>query len=231
MSEPINRVLVITAHPDDSEFGAGGTIAKLVKEGREVVYCIVTNGNKGSGDRAMTSERLVAIRAEEQRQAARTLGVELVTFLGYPDGEVEDTREVRRDVTREIRRHRPDLVICQSPQRTYNLGASHRDHRTVGGVVIDCVYPLARDHLAFPELMPEFEPHKVRELYVMQWQSPQMAVDITDLMDLKMKALACHASQFRDFAGVEARVRARAAELGKPFSYAYAETFDRVVIP
>jgi LmbE family N-acetylglucosaminyl deacetylase len=122
-------------------------------------------------------------------------------------------------------------VICQSPQRTYNLGASHRDHRTVGGVVIDCVYPLARDHLAFPELMPEFEPHKVRELYVMQWQSPQMAVDITDLMDLKMKALACHASQFRDFAGVEARVRARAAELGKPFSYAYAETFDRVVIP
>jgi LmbE family N-acetylglucosaminyl deacetylase len=230
MNDTIRRIMVVTAHPDDSEFGAGGTVAKLVKEGREVVYCVVTNGNKGSSDRSMTSERLAVIRAEEQRNAARTLGVETVAFLGYPDGEVEDTRALRRDVAREIRRHRPDLVICQNPQRTYNLGASHRDHRTVGGVAIDCVYPLARDFLAFPELLPEFEPHHVRELYVMQWQSPQLAVDITDVMDLKIKALACHASQFRDFAAVEARVRARNAELGQPHGYAYAETFDHVVI-
>jgi LmbE family N-acetylglucosaminyl deacetylase len=230
MADKIERVMVITAHPDDSEFGAGGTVARFVKEGREVVYCIVTNGNKGSSDRTMTSERLAAIRAEEQRNAARVLGVERVTFLGYPDGEVEDTRDLRRDVSREIRRVRPDLVICQNPNRTYNLGASHRDHRTVGGVVIDCVYPLARDHLAFLELMPEFEPHKVREVYVMQWQDPHLVSDITDVMDLKIKALACHASQFADFPAVEARVRQRNKELGASRGHAYAETFDRIVI-
>jgi LmbE family N-acetylglucosaminyl deacetylase len=230
MADKIERVLVVTAHPDDSEFGAGGTVARLVKEGREVAYCIVTNGNKGSSDRTMTPERLAAIRADEQRNAARVLGVERVTFLGYPDGEVEDTRDLRRDVSREIRRFRPDLVICQNPNRTYNLGASHRDHRTVGGVVLDCVYPLARDHLAFPELLPEFEPHKVREVYVMQWNEPHIVSDISDVIDLKIKALACHASQFKDFAAVEARVRARSKELGAAKGYAHAEAFDRIVM-
>src|SRR6184192_2075618 len=230
MADKIERALVVTAHPDDSEFGTGGTVAKLAKDGCEVTYVVVTNGNKGSGDRSMTPERLAAIRADEQRNAARTLGVARVEFLGYPDGEVEDTRDVRRDVAREIRKWRPDLLICQNPERTYNLGASHRDHRTVGGVVLDCIYPLSRDHLAFPELMPEFEPYRVREVYVMQWQDPHIVVDISDVMDLKIKALACHASQFRDFAGVEKRVRDRGAELGKPHGYAYAEAFDRIVI-
>ena len=230
MAEKIERALVITAHPDDAEFGAAGTIAKLVRDGCEVTYVIVTNGNKGSGDRTMTPERLARIREDEQRNAARTLGVERVEFLGYEDGEVEDTRTLRRDVSREIRRFRPDLVICQSPNRTYNLGASHRDHRTVAGVTLDCVYPLARDHLSFPELMPEFEPHKTLEIHLMQWENPQLVVDITDVMDLKIKALACHASQFGDFAGVEKRIRERAAELGKPKGYAYAETFDRIVL-
>jgi LmbE family N-acetylglucosaminyl deacetylase len=226
--EQSRRVLVITAHPDDSEFGAAGTVARFVRDGCEVTYVIVTNGSKGSGDRAMTSERLVRIRQEEQRSAARTLGVERVEFLGYEDGEVEDTHDLRRDVCREIRRWRPDLVICQSPSRTYNLGFSHRDHRIVGGVVLDCVYPLARDHLAFPELLPEYEPHKVREIYVMQWEHPQLVVDISDVMDLKLKALACHASQFGDFPALEARVRERAAALGKAKGYAYAEAFDRI---
>jgi LmbE family N-acetylglucosaminyl deacetylase len=230
MADKIERVMVITAHPDDSEFGAGGTVARFVKDGREVVYCVVTNGNKGSSDRTMTPERLATIRAEEQRNAARVLGVERVIFLGYPDGEVEDTRDLRRDVSREIRRVRPDLVVCQNPNRTYNLGASHRDHRTVGGVVLDCVYPLARDHLAFPELLPEFEPHKIREVYVMQWNQPHIVNDITDVMDLKIKALACHASQFADFSAVEARVRQRNKELGASHGYAYAECFDRIVI-
>jgi len=230
MREGNRRVLVITAHPDDSEFGAGGLVAKLCKEGREVAYVVVTNGNKGSGDRSMTPDRLARIREEEQRNAARTLGVVGVEFLGYEDCEVEETRDLRRDVTREIRRWRPDLVICQSPNRTPNLGASHRDHRIVGGVVLDCVYPLARDHMAFPELLPEFEPHKVREVYVMQWERAQLVVDITDTMDLKLQALACHASQFADFAGVEARVRERSATLGKRKGYAYAEAFDRIVL-
>jgi LmbE family N-acetylglucosaminyl deacetylase len=231
MANQIERAMLITAHPDDSEFGAGGTVAKLTRDGCEVTYVIATNGNKGSGDRTMTPERLAGIRAEEQRNAARVLGVERVAFLGYPDGEVEDTRDLRRDVAREIRRVRPDLVICQNPNRTYNLGASHRDHRTVGGVVLDCVYPLARDHLAFPELLPEFEPHRVREVYVMQWSQPHLVNDITEVMDLKIKALACHASQFADFAAVEARVRQRGRELGAPHGYGYAEAFDRIVIP
>ena len=230
MADKLERVMVITAHPDDSEFGAGGTVAKFVKEGREVAYCVVTSGDKGSTDRTMTPGRLAAIRADEQRNAARVLGVERVAFLGYPDGEVEDTRDLRRDVSRELRRFRPDLVVCQNPNRTYNLGASHRDHRTVAGVVLDCVYPLARDHLAFPELLPEFEPHKVREVYVMQWKQPHVVNDITEVMDLKIKALACHASQFADFSAVEARVRQRGKELGASHGYAYAEAFDRIVI-
>jgi LmbE family N-acetylglucosaminyl deacetylase len=228
---PIQRVLVITAHPDDSEFGAGGTIAKLVHEGMHVSYCIVTNGNKGSGDRTMTPERLARIREEEQRNAARVLGVETVDFLGFPDCEVEDTRESRLAVTAAIRRHRPDRLIIQNPHRTKNLGASHRDHRTVAGIALDCVYPLARDHMAFPELLEQgLEPHKVREIYLMWWENPELIVDISDTIDLKIKALACHASQFKDFAGVEKRVRERGAELGKPRGYAYAETFDLIAL-
>ena len=228
---PIRRVLVITAHPDDSEFGAGGTVARLVREGKQVSYCIVTNGNKGSGDRGMTPARLAEIRAEEQRNAARVLGVETVDFLGFPDCEVEDTRESRMAVTAAIRRHRPDRLIIQNPHRTKNLGASHRDHRTVAGIALDCVYPLARDHMAFPELLAQgLEPHKVREVYMMWWDNPEMVVDISDTIDLKIKALACHASQFKDFAAVESRVRERATFLGKPKGYAYAETFDVITL-
>jgi LmbE family N-acetylglucosaminyl deacetylase len=231
MSDKIERVTVITAHPDDSEFGAGGTVAKLVQDGCEVTYVIATNGNKGSGDRTMTPERLATIRAEEQRHAARTLGVARVEILGYPDGELEDTRDLRRDVTRAIRRWRPNLVVTMNPHRTYNLYASHRDHRTIAGVVLDCVYPLARDHMSFPELMPEFEPHKVREVHLMQGENPHIVVDITDVMDLKLKAIACHVSQVGDFTGVEERVRQRSGEIGKDNGYAYAEAFDRIVMP
>jgi LmbE family N-acetylglucosaminyl deacetylase len=228
---PIDRVLVVTAHPDDAEFGAGGTVAKLAREGKEITYVIATDGSKGSSDRTMTPERLAAIRQEEQRQAARTLGVERVQFLGYTDGELEDTQAFRRDITREIRRWRPDLIITQNPHRTYNLYASHRDHRITAGVVLDCVYPLARDHMAFPELLAEFEPHKVAEIYVMSWDNPQLVVDISDTMDLKLKALTCHVSQVGNFKGVDERVRQRSAELGAPKGYAYAEAFDRIVMP
>src|SRR3989304_4250656 len=187
MAQAIERVMVVTAHPDDSEFGAGGAVAKL------------------------------------GRAAARTLGVAHVRFLGYPDGEVEDSRDLRRDVSREIRRFKPDLLIAQNPNRTYNLGASHRDHRITAGVALDCVYPLARDHMAFPELMPAFEPHRVREVYLMQWEHPHVVVDISAVMDQKIKARACRGSQFSDFAAVEARVRERARTLGQAQGYAYAE--------
>lgn len=232
MTESGRRIMVVVAHPDDAEFGCGGSVAKWVREGKEVTYVILTSGNKGSGDRSMTSERLAKIRGEEQLNAARTLGVERVRFLGYPDGELEDTREVRLAVTAEIRRWRPERLVIQNPFRTLNLYASHRDHRIAAGVALDCVYPLARDHLAFPELLAQgLEPHKVREVYLMWWENPEVVVDITATMDLKLKALACHASQMDDFAAVEARVRQRAAEAGKAKGFAYAETFNRIVIP
>jgi LmbE family N-acetylglucosaminyl deacetylase len=226
------RVMFVAAHPDDPEFLAGGTVARLAKEGREITYVIVTNGNKGSSDRGVTSDRIAPIRAEEQRRAARVLGVERVEFLGYEDGEVEDTRNLRRDVTREIRRWRPDLIITLNPHRTYdNFPGWHRDHRTTGRVVLDCVYPLARDHLSFPELLPEYEPHTVREVYLIQWEQPRLVIDITDTMELKLEAIRCHASQIGDFKTFEARMRNRAAVLGKEKGYAYAEGFDHIVVP
>jgi LmbE family N-acetylglucosaminyl deacetylase len=232
MSATPGRVLVVAAHPDDPEFLAGGTIGRLVKEGREVAYVIVTNGNKGSGDRAVTSPQLVPVREEEQRRAARALGVARVAFLGYEDGELEDTRELRRDVTREIRRWRPDLIITLNPRRTYSdFPGWHRDHRTTGRVVLDCVYPLARDHLAFPELLPEYEPHIVRQVHVVQWTQPRLVVDITDTMELKLEAGRCHASQIADVTAFEARMRNRAAALGTEQGYRYAEGFDDIVVP
>ena len=193
MTDRIERVLVVTAHPDDAEFGTGGTVAMLVKQGAEVTYVVVTSGSMGSSDRTMTRERLAGIREAEQRDAARTLGVAHVEFLGYEDGEVEDTRALRREITRQIRRWRPDLVIAQNPHRTYSLHGSHRDHRITGGVVLDCVYPLARDHLAFPELLPEFEPHKAREVYLIQWQweDHHFVVDITEtIKEIRLPAFA-----------------------------------------
>jgi LmbE family N-acetylglucosaminyl deacetylase len=224
--------MVVAAHPDDPEFLAGGTVARLAKEGREIAYVIVTNGNKGSGDRAITSEQLRPIREEEQRRAARVLGVGRVEFLGYEDGEVEDTRDLRRDVTREIRRWRPDLIITLNPHRTYdNFPGWHRDHRTTARVVLDCVYPLARDHLSFPELLPEYEPHKVREVYLIQWEQPRLVIDITETMELKLEAIRCHASQVGDFKTFEARMRNRAATIGKAKGYAYAEGFDHIIVP
>src|SRR5437870_13334187 len=189
MTAANGRVLVVTAHPDDPEFLAGGTVAKLVKEGREVTYVIVTNGNKGSGDRTITSLRLAPVREEGQQRAARVLGVGHVEFLGYEDGEVEDTRGLRRDVTRQIRRWRPDLIITQHPNCTYrNFPGWHRDHRITGGVVLDSVYPLARDHLAFPELLPEHDPLPLRAVYLVQWDQPRRVRDITRAADAKRRA-------------------------------------------
>ena len=232
MTSANGRVMVVAAHPDDPEFLAGGTVARLAKEGREITYVIVTNGNKGSSDRGMTSEQLGPIRAEEQRRAARVLRVERVEFLGCEDGEVEDTRNLRRDITREIRRWRPELIITLNPHRTYsNFPGWHRDHRITGRVVLDCVYPLARDHLSFPELLPEYEPHKVREVYLIQWEQPRLVIDITDTMELKLEAIRCHASQVGDFKTVEARMRNRAAALGKEKGYLFAEGFDHITVP
>ena len=230
MADTFERVMVVVAHPDDAESWAGGTVAKLARRGKTISYVIVTNGDKGSADRSMSSEALARIRAEEQREAAAILGVRHVEFLGYPDGDVEDTRGLRLDITRELRRFRPELVILQNPRRTYNVGASHRDHRIVASVALDCVYPLACSRLAFPELLPDYEPHRVREIYLTQWDDPQLVVDISTTIELKAKAFACHRSQIADPRAVAASVYERGAELGRRFGLAYAESFDRIVI-
>jgi len=223
------RVLVIVAHPDDAEAAAGGTVAKFVREGRQVALCIVTNGDKGSGDRTMTPERLATIRHGEQRDAARVLGVESVEFLGFPDCEVEDTPETRRAITASIRRHRPDLVLAQNPHRTKRLGVSHRDHRIVGGIALDCIYPLARDHMAFPELLAQgLEPHAVKEVHLMVWENPDLVVDISETIDIKIAALACHASQMPDRIALDKSVRERHGRFGQIQGYRYAEIFARI---
>lgn len=228
----VRRILVIVAHPDDAEFGCAGSVARWVEEGREVFYCLVTNGNRGSDDAHMTPERLAVIREEEQRAAARTLGVKDLSFLGYPDGELEDTREARRDVIREIRRYRPDRVVCQNPFPTLNPYSGHRDHRNAGRLALDAVYPYARDRMHFPELLAEgFQPHKVRQVYLMGHGEPDTVVDVTLSMDRKLAALRCHASQLKDFAGVEGLVRQRAADLAKPHGYTYAEAFRVIDLP
>ena len=228
----IQRILVVVAHPDDAEFGCAGSVARWIADGCEVFYCLLTSGNRGSDDPTMTPERLAAVREAEQQAAARVLGVKHVIFCHYPDGELEDTREARRDVVREIRRARPDRVVTTNPFPSLNPYSGHRDHRHAGRLALDAVYPYARDRLHFPEVLAEgFEPHKVREVYLMGHEDPDVVVDITGTMDRKVEALRCHASQFRDFAGVEGRVRERAADLGKPHGYTYAEVFRSVSLP
>ena len=226
------RILVVVAHPDDAEFGCAGSVASWVADGCEVFYCLMTSGNRGSDDPGMAPDRLAVIRQEEQRAAARVLGVKDIAFLGYPDGELEDTRDARRDVVRAIRRFRPDRVVTQNPFPSLSPYSGHRDHRHAGRLALDAVYPYARDRLHFPEVAAEgLLPHKVRQVYLMGHDEPDTFVEITGTMDTKLAALRCHASQLKDFAAVEARVRERAADLGKTPGYTYAEGFRAVELP
>jgi len=196
-------VLVVTAHPDDVDFGAAGAVAAFSAAGVEVAYCIVTSGEAGGTDRTISRAEMAAIRQEEQREAARVVGVTDVTFLGYPDGRVTSSFDLRRDVSRVIRRFRPGRVLTQSPERSWDrLYASHPDHLAAGEAAVCAVYPDARNPFAHPELLEEgLEPHVVGELWVMAAGSPQVAnvvVDTTATFDLKLKALLSHRSQIDD---------------------------------
>ena len=161
MVEPV-YAMVITPHPDDSEFGAAGTVARWARDGKKVMYVVCTNGNKGTGDRAVSPADLAEIREKEQRNAATVLNVSEVLSLGYPDQELEDTPAFRGNIVRLIRQYRPEVVVTSDPYRRYLW---HRDHRICGRVVLDAVFPCARDHLSYPELLKEgLEPHKVKEM-------------------------------------------------------------------
>jgi LmbE family N-acetylglucosaminyl deacetylase len=213
----VDRALVITAHPDDVDFGAAGTVATWTDAGVDVAYCIVTDGDAGGFDPTIAREDIPAIRRAEQTAAAETVGVRQLYFLGYPDGRLQPTLELRRDIARVIRQFRPDRVLCPSPQRNYQrIQASHPDHLAAGEASLCAVYPDARNPFAHPELAAEgLEPHTVVEVWLMVGNAPDRFVDITDGFDRKVAALRCHASQLPDPVGVEALLRGWAAATAK----------------
>ena len=165
---PLERVLVVTAHPDDVDFGAAGTVAKWTDEGVEVIYCIVTDGDAGGFDPNVPRTEIAGIRRAEQTAAAKEVGVSELRFLGHPDGRLVASLDLRRDISREIRRYRPDIVMCQSPQRDFQRIASHPDHLAAGEATLSAVYPDARNPFTFTELVDEgFEAHAARQIWVM----------------------------------------------------------------
>jgi len=217
-------VLVVCPHPDDAEFGIAGTVARWTREGKSVVYAICTKGEKGTSDRNLTPEKLARIREREQKAAARVLGVKEVVFLRYLDQSLEDTPEFRKEIVRLIRQFRPEIVAAPSPYRRYLW---HRDHRITGQVVLDAVYPFARDHLAYPDLLAEgLEPHKVKEVWLWAGDETNHHIDITDTFDTKISALRCHKSQV-DIKEAEEWVREWAVAEAEGTSFKLAEGFYR----
>jgi len=215
-SPVVERVLTVTAHPDDVDFGYAGTVASLVSDGVEVTYCVVTDGEAGGFDASVSRSQMARTRREEQRAAAAAVGVHDVVFLGYPDGQVEPTLNLRRDITRVIRSVRPDRVLTQSPNRNLDrMFSSHPDHLACGEATLSAVYPDARNGFAFPELLAEgLEPHTAWQVWVGDPGGTRAVVDITDHIDKKINALMCHRSQVErwdeeEFSG---RIRTWAAD-------------------
>ena len=228
---PAADVLVIFAHPDDAEFGVAGTVASWTGEGKRVVYAACTSGEKGTSDLSVRPEELGRRREDEQRDAAAVLGVAEVVFLRYPDQGLEDTPELRKDLVRVIRAHRPEIVATMDPYRRYLW---HRDHRVVGQVVMDAVFPFARDHLAYPDLLVEgLGPHKVKEVWCFATENPNHRVDVTATFDRKIQALRCHRSQMKDAItwDPEARTRERCREMAQGTGFELAEAFYRAIAP
>ena len=225
------QVMVVIPHPDDAEFGVAGTVARWVKEGKEIVYVVCANGDKGTSDFNMKPEKLVKIREREQQAAARLLGVREVVFLRHPDQSLEDIPEFRKEIVRLIRMYRPETVVTADPYRRYIW---HRDHRIVGQVTLDAIFPYARDHLAYPDLLEEgIQPHKVRE--VLLWAAPEdinYRSDITGTFDVKLAALRCHKSQVgkNQITDLENWLRQRAKKMAEGEDFELAEVFHRVEI-
>ncbi len=213
------RVLVVAAHPDDAEFGASGTVASWTAQGARVTYCIVTDGAAGAADPEIDLASLASIRQEEQRRAAGVLGVDDVVFLGYSDGRLEPSQDVRRDLSRVIRQVRPDRIVAQSPVRDYRrIRASHPDHLAAGEATLRAVYPDSRNPYAHPELLAAgLEPFEVPEVWLMASAEADRVVDITGHFEDKLAALAAHASQITDITSVASFVREWAAETARRF--------------
>lgn len=223
-------IMIICAHPDDAEFAAAGTIAKWVKAGKSAAYLICSDGEKGTSDYSISPRDLARTRQKEQQAAAEALGAKDVAFLHFPDQGLEDTSALRKEVVRWIRTYRPDTVLCPDPYRKYIW---HRDHRIAGIVALDAVYPYARDHLAYPDLIKEgFEPHKVKQVYC--WapeENINFVSDITETFENKLAALRCHVSQVAaEWMMTEEWVRQMARDSAKGQAFKLAEAFHHVEI-
>jgi LmbE family N-acetylglucosaminyl deacetylase len=232
--EEIERILVVTAHPDDVDFGVAGSVGVWTDSGVEVSYCIVTDGDAGGFDPSVPRSDIAGIRRAEQTAAAEQVGVADLTFLGHPDGRLYPTIELRRDISRVIRRVRPQRVITQSAERNYKrMYASHPDHLAAGEATLCAVYPDSRNPFAHPELLEEgYEAWAVPEVWIMASGSGDTFVDITASIDRKVKALLCHVSQMTDPDAMDQMIRdwasANAAAAGLAEGH-YAESFQ--VIP
>ncbi|MEI7554442.1 PIG-L deacetylase family protein [Candidatus Chlorohelix sp.] len=239
MSDTIkNKIgMVIVAHPDDAEFGCAGSVANWVLEGWEFYYVICSDGSGGGSDDArqvgeVERRKISEIRKKEQREACRLIGVKEVFFLDYPDGRIEPSLDLRRDIVRMLRHFRPSRVVIQSPERAwtpfYSVARHHPDHLATGEAAIRAIYPASQNPWDFPELLDEgLEPHKVQEIFFMGAPTQNFMVDITGTIELKLAALKAHASQLPDFAPIEERIRSWATSTGKKYDVSYAEEFHR----
>jgi len=235
MTAPSERALVVVAHPDDIDFGAAGTVATWVEEGIEVTYCLVTDGDAGGFDDT-PRELMASLRRAEQTAAAAVVGVADLRFLGYPDGQVYPTYELRRDLSRVIRQVRPQRLLTQSPERAWDrIGASHPDHRATGVAAVDAVYPDARNPFAHPQLRAEegLEAWTVHDLWLMGSPTADHYVDVTDTFERKVAALREHVSQtahMDDLPGLLRGWLSRNAEAAQLGDGRLAEAFQRVSI-
>jgi len=222
--------MVVTPHPDDAEFGVAGTVARWTSEGKDVIYVVCTNGDKGTSNPNMKPDELVRIREQEQLAAAKLLGVREVIFLRHPDQSLEDTSEFRKEIVRLIRMYKPETVITADLYRRYIW---HRDHRITSQVTLDAVFPYARDFLSYPDLLEEgLQPHKVKQVLLWGADEPNYRTDITDTFDIKIAALRCHKSQISDNPSTELEgwLRERHKMLAKGEDYELAEAFYRLEI-
>lgn len=207
--EEIKRVLVVMAHPDDCDFGAGGTIAQWTARGIEVSYCIITNGDQGGEESGIPLEEMAKVRQKEQRDAGAALGVSEITYLNYRDGWLMPSIELRKEIVKAIRIAKPDRMVVQSPERNWErIYASHPDHLAAGETAIQAVYPDARNPFAFTDLKEAgLEPWRVREVWITGSPTPNHFVDITDTFSKKMDALHAHVSQTAHNSELEDMVR------------------------
>ena len=230
LNDDFNRAMVVVAHADDAEWGCAGTVARLCAEGWDVAYVICTDGSKGSDDPDMTVEMMVKMREAEQREAARILGLSEVFFLGYPDAYLESTLQLRKDISRAIRIHRPDVLICMNPVRNLDGDGyiDHPDHFASGDAAMGAVYPAARDRLTFPDLLNDegLEPHKVREVWVMGRTEPDHVIDVTAHVETAVAALKAHRSQVSP-ESADRHLKEWRRRDGQRIGVEYAEVFKR----